>query len=78
MEPITKINNVNKHAICIGNGNIFESSWYMRGFEQMLMDLVLEPDLAWDIMTRDIHKTGLETFIKQTIDIWRAGGDTSC
>ena len=26
----------------------------------------------------DIHKTGLETFIKQTIDIWRAGGDTSC
>lgn len=26
----------------------------------------------------DIHKTGLEKFIKQTIDIWRAGGDTSC
>jgi uncharacterized protein YdhG (YjbR/CyaY superfamily) len=26
----------------------------------------------------DIHKTGLETFIKQTIDLWRAGGDTSC
>lgn len=22
--------------------------------------------------------TGLETFIKRTIDIWRAGGDTSC
>lgn len=52
LEPITKINNVNKYAICIGNGNIFESSWYMRGFEQMLMDLILEPDLAWDIMTR--------------------------
>ena len=26
----------------------------------------------------DIHKTGLDTFIKQTIDMWRAGGDTSC
>lgn len=26
----------------------------------------------------DIHETGLEKFIKQTIDIWRAGGDTSC
>ncbi|HCL02093.1 MAG TPA: DUF1801 domain-containing protein [Lachnoclostridium phytofermentans] len=26
----------------------------------------------------DISNTGLETFIKQTIDIWRAGGDTSC
>lgn len=26
----------------------------------------------------DISNTGLETFIKHTIDIWRAGGDTSC
>ncbi len=26
----------------------------------------------------DIHKTGLEVLIKRTIDIWRAGGDTSC
>ncbi len=26
----------------------------------------------------DIHNTGIEEFIKQTIDMWRAGGDTSC
>lgn len=26
----------------------------------------------------DISNTGLEPFIKQTIEIWRAGGDTSC
>lgn len=26
----------------------------------------------------DISNTGLEHFIKQTIEIWRAGGDTSC
>ncbi|GLC81748.1 iron chaperone [Lacrimispora brassicae] len=28
--------------------------------------------------TIDINKTGLEAFIKQTIDKWRAGEDTSC
>lgn len=28
--------------------------------------------------TINIHETGLEAFIKRTIDIWRAGGDTSC
>ncbi|MCK9526069.1 MAG: DUF1801 domain-containing protein [Limnochordia bacterium] len=26
----------------------------------------------------DIHNTGLEQFIKTTIDLWRSGGDTSC
>lgn len=26
----------------------------------------------------DISDAGLESFIKRTIDIWRAGGDTSC
>lgn len=28
--------------------------------------------------TIDINKTGLEAFIKQTIDKWRTGEDTSC
>ena len=40
------------YAIRLGNGNIFERSWYMRGFQQMLMDLVLNPELAWAILTR--------------------------
>ena len=39
-------------AIILGNGNIFESAWYMRGFEQMFIDLVEQPDLAWEIMRR--------------------------
>jgi uroporphyrinogen decarboxylase len=39
-------------AIIAGNGNIFETSWYMRGFAQMLEDLILEPELACEIMTR--------------------------
>lgn len=52
---INKINIINhdeERAIITANGNIFERSWYMRGFEQLLMDLVLEPELAWEIMNR--------------------------
>ena len=39
-------------AIILGNGNIFESAWYMRGFERMFIDLIDQPDLAWEIMSR--------------------------
>lgn len=39
-------------AIRSGLGNIFETAWYMRGFEQMLADLVLQPELAYEIMRR--------------------------
>ena len=34
------------------NGNVFESSWYMRGMEQLMMDFVLNPELAHEIMRR--------------------------
>ena len=39
-------------SIMVTNGNIFESAWYMRGFEKMFMDFLLNPDLADSIMTR--------------------------
>ncbi|MCL2701091.1 MAG: hypothetical protein FWE88_05300 [Phycisphaerae bacterium] len=35
-----------------GWGNIFETAWYMRGFERMFMDFVLHPELAAAILTR--------------------------
>jgi uroporphyrinogen decarboxylase len=41
-----------KRCIMVGNGNIFETTWYMRGFEQIFMDLVLNPDLVHGIMDR--------------------------
>lgn len=41
-----------ERAVMVANGNIFESSWYMRGFEKFFMDLVLNPDLARGIATR--------------------------
>ena len=39
-------------CIMVDNGNIFETSWYMRGFEQMFVDLAINPELAHGIMGR--------------------------
>lgn len=39
-------------CLMIANGNIFESAWYMRGFERMLMDFLLNPELAHEILGR--------------------------
>ena len=41
-----------EHCLMVANGNIFETSWYMRGFEQMFMDFALNPELAHGIMER--------------------------
>jgi len=41
-----------EHCLMISNGNIFETSWYMRGFEQMFIDFVLNPELAHAILER--------------------------
>ena len=41
-----------ERCIMVSNGNIFETSWYMRGFEQMFMDLATDPELAHGIMGR--------------------------
>lgn len=40
------------YCLITSNGNVFESSWYMRGFEQMLLDLATRPELAHAIMER--------------------------
>jgi len=40
------------HALLVGNGNIFETSWYMRGYERMMMDFALAPELAHAILGR--------------------------
>jgi len=40
------------YCLMVANGNIFESAWYMRGFERMLLDLALAPELADAILNR--------------------------
>lgn len=39
-------------AVVLGNANIFESSWYMRGLENMMVDLLVDPELADAILER--------------------------
>jgi uroporphyrinogen decarboxylase len=41
-----------ERCIIVGNGNPFETTWYMRGFEQIFMDLVTDPELVHGIMER--------------------------
>ncbi len=45
------------YCLMVANGSIFETSWYMRGFEQTFMDLALRPELAHAIFERvcDFH-----------------------
>jgi uroporphyrinogen decarboxylase len=41
-----------EHCLMIHNGNIFETSWYMRGFEQMFLDFADSPDLVHALFGR--------------------------
>jgi len=44
--------NNNRYAIYTGIANVFETAWYMRGFEQMFVDLYENPGFAWELMER--------------------------
>jgi uroporphyrinogen decarboxylase len=50
-----------ERAILVANGNIFETSWYMRGFEQMFVDMATDPDLA-DAMLERVTVFQIEFF----------------
>jgi uroporphyrinogen decarboxylase len=39
-------------ALIVFNGNPFETSWYMRGFEAMLEDLALRPEFVRELLRR--------------------------
>lgn len=51
-ERIARINHDEPYCIMMSGGNLFESAWYMRGFERSFMDMVLQPDLFAHIMRR--------------------------
>ena len=40
------------YCLMLANGNIFETSWYMRGFERMFVDMLDNPELAHAILSR--------------------------
>jgi len=41
-----------EYCLIAANGNIFETSWYMRGLEQIFLDLALRPEMALAIFER--------------------------
>lgn len=49
---IDQIINDGDRAVISSGGNIFETAWYMRGFETMLGDLLAAPEIAAGIMKR--------------------------
>jgi len=44
-DGIKKVNRQQPYAIMIAGGNVFETTWYMRGFEQALLDLAMGAEL---------------------------------
>ena len=49
-DKIRVLNQETEHWLCYEVGGIFEWSWGLRGFEQFLMDLVAQPEIACAIM----------------------------
>jgi len=40
------------YSLIAYNGNIFESSWFLRGFEQIFLDMALQPEIAHTIFSQ--------------------------
>ncbi len=51
-ERIKVLQQEGERALMISNANIFETSWYMRGFEQTFVDMITNPELVHAIMRR--------------------------
>jgi uroporphyrinogen decarboxylase len=49
---IERANQNEPYCVMVKGGNLFESAWYMRGFENTFMDMAINPELIHDIMDR--------------------------
>jgi uroporphyrinogen decarboxylase len=63
-----------------GPTNIFELSWYLRGLDQFLMDLIVDKPFAHALLRKvtDLQKAKYGEFLKKTgkyLDIVRVGDD---
>lgn len=63
-----------------GHVKIFEQSWYLRGFEQLLCDMLLNPKFVHALFRKvtDLHKAKMAKFLSacaQHIDIVRVADD---
>jgi len=67
-ERVGEIKHLRKNsnqAIVLANANLFETSWYMRGFEQAFEDMMIKPDLIHFIMDHfiDPHMVRFDEFL---------------
>jgi uroporphyrinogen decarboxylase len=51
-DSIAQANQGQERCLMVQNGNIFETAWYMRGFEQFFIDFVENPELVHAIFER--------------------------
>ncbi|NOY81455.1 MAG: hypothetical protein GXP31_10680 [Kiritimatiellaeota bacterium] len=51
-EHIAAVQRDGPYCLMASNGNIFETSWYMRGFQQILVDFALNPELVHALLER--------------------------
>jgi uroporphyrinogen decarboxylase len=52
VERCAALDRERERALMASNGNIFETSWYLRGFENIFFDLVEDPDFVQELLTR--------------------------
>ncbi len=66
-------------AVAIMQCTIFEVSWYMRGMEEFLMDLVTDPPMACAIMDRvlELRKGCAARYAVAGVDLIELGDDVS-
>jgi uroporphyrinogen decarboxylase len=79
-ESITRADPEDKYAITMGNANIFEHSWYMVGFEEMLTLTLTEPEIVYQLLEKvtDFYIAFFEralTAVDGRIDIAITAGD---
>jgi len=51
-DRVREANSDGDYAIIASGGNIFETAWYMRGFERMFVDILESPELAATILDK--------------------------
>jgi uroporphyrinogen decarboxylase len=52
ISEIKKLRKETDRAIVLANANLYETSWYMRGLEQSMLDMMLQPDMIHFIMEK--------------------------
>ncbi len=66
-------------AVCALPPSIFEQAWYLRSFEQMLMDMLADPDIAQLLLQRTSYyqRKAAEAFTRAGVDIIITGDDVA-